>query len=263
MADILRLGNPRDRRDGADAVRTPKYRQIADLLLARIEQGKWKPGELLPSEAELAEVLPASLGTIQKALNHLASQGIVVREQGKGTFVIRARTPERYLRHFRFLAEDGKSLLPAYMRMLSVDLTVERGPWARVLGEDIDYVHLRRVMNINGEFEVFSEIYLSGGRFGALAAMDLHELEGTSIRDLLSDRFNAPTLGVEQKFRCMTLPPRVCNEIGVPQGTVGIVWEIAGRSYRDLPITFQRVYVPPVDRPFQVLDRFHDREHSE
>ncbi|MDE2004188.1 MAG: GntR family transcriptional regulator [Betaproteobacteria bacterium] len=263
MANILPLVNPHHCGDAADAARTPKYRQIADMLLARIERGKLKPGELLPSEAELAGVLPASLGTIQKALNHLASQGIVVREQGKGTFVIRARTPDRYLRHFRFLAEDGNTLLPVYMRMLSVDLTAERGPWARVLGKEDDYVHLRRVMNINGEFEVFSEIYLSGGRFGALAAMDLRELEGTSIRDLLSDRFNAPTLGVEQTFRCMTLPPRVCTEIGVPQGTVGIVWEIAGRSYRELPITFQRVYVPPVDRPFQVLDRFHDREQNE
>lgn len=263
MAEPLRLGNPHGSSNPPVAVRTPKYRQIADMLLARIEDGKWKPGELLPSEAELAQALPASLGTIQKALNQLAGQGVLVREQGKGTFVIRARPPDRYLRHFRFVAEDGTTLLPAYVRMLSVDLTAERGPWARVLGEEDDYVHLRRVMNINGEFEVFSEIYLSGRRFGALAALDLQELAGTSIRDLLSDHFNAPTLGVEQTFRCMMLPPRVCIEIGVPQGTVGIVWEIAGRSYRELPVTFQRVYVPPVDRPFQVLDRFRDREQRE
>jgi len=241
---------------GGEAAHAPKYQRIADLLLDRIEKGHWKAGELLPSEADLADALPASLGTIQKALNLLAARGIVVREQGKGTFVIRARTPDRYLRHFRFLGEDGKTLLPAYMRMLSVDLTGERGPWAAFLGSEKEYVHLRRLMNINGEFDVFSEIYLSGDRFRVIAGMDLHELEGASIRDLLSDRFNAPTLKVEQTFRCAPIPPRVCREIGIAHGTPGIAWEICGRSYRDAPITFQRAYVPPVDRPFQVLGRF-------
>lgn len=253
MSAVVQLSRQLARSRGAGA---PKYAQIADLLLGHIEKGRWKPGEMLPSESELACALPASLGTIQKALNHLESRGIVVREQGKGTFVIRARTPDRYLRHFRFLAEDGQTLLPAYMRMLSVELTPERGPWATFLGVEKEYVHVRRLMNINGEFDVYSEIYLSGNRFRMLGSMDLHELEGASIRDLLSDRFNAPTLRIEQTFRCTALPPRVCKEIGVVHGTMGILWEICGRSYRDVPITFQRAYVPPVDRPLQVLDRF-------
>ena len=256
MSSVVQLSRELARRGRDVGDRPPKYLQIADLLLARIEKGHWKSGELLPSEAELAQVLPASLGTIQKALNHLASRGIVVREQGKGTFVIRARTPDRYLRHFRFLGEDGKTLLPAYMRMLSVNLVREHGPWATFLGAEADYVHVRRLMNINGEFDIFSEVYLSGSRFRALAGMELTELEGASIRDLLSDRFNAPTLGIEQTFRCLTLPPRVCREIDIPLGTVGILWEISGRSYRDVPVTFQRAFVPPVDRPFQVLARF-------
>ncbi len=255
MGNVLRMKELRaGTRDSAN--RPPKYRQLAELLLAKIEQGQWKPGDLLPSEAELADAFPASLGTIQKALNHLSSQGIVVREQGRGTFVIRARTPDRYLRHFRFLAEDGKTLLPAYMRMLSVNMVQEQGPWAKVLGKEHDYVHVRRLMNINGEFDVFSEVYLSGSRFRTLVDMELPELNGTSIRDLLSDRFNAPTLGIEQTFRCMALPPRVCREINVPHGTVGIKWEICGRSYRGVPITFQRAFLPPVDRQLQVLDRF-------
>lgn len=256
MSAVVQLSRQLARGRGGANVQAPKYLRIADLLLERIEKGHWKPGELLPSESELADALPASLGTIQKALNLLESRGIVVREQGKGTFVIRARTPDRYLRHFRFLGEDGAKLLPAYMRMLSVELTGERGPWATFLGSEQDYVHLRRLMNINGEFDVYSEIYLSGTRFRVLAGMDLSELEGASIRDLLADRFNAPTIRVDQTFRCAVLPPRVARAIGLVHGAAGIVWEICGRSYRDAPITYQRAYVPPVDRPLQVLDRF-------
>jgi GntR family transcriptional regulator len=256
VSRVLRLSKASARRGDEGDAATPKYLQIADLLLARIEQGAWKPGELLPSESELAELLPASLGTIQKALNHLASRGIVVREQGKGTFVIWARTPERYLRHFRFLREDGRTLLPAYMRMLSIELVTEQGPWSAFLGAEDDYVYLRRLMNIGGEFDVFSELYLSGRRFRELADLEARSLDGISIRDHLRDRFNAPTLGIDQTFRCEALPPRVCRELTLPHGAFGIAWEIRGRSYRDAPITFQRCYVPPSDRPLQILDRF-------
>lgn len=234
----------------------PKYIQIAEMLLARIERGEWKPGELLPSESELADLVPASLGTIQKALNHLAGRGIVVREQGKGTFVIWARTPERHLRHFRFLREDGRTLLPAYTRMLSIDLVTEQGPWSTYLGAEDDYIHLRRLMNVGGEFDIFSELYVSGGRFGELADLEARSLDGISVRDYLRDRFNAPTLGVEQTFRCEALPPRVCRELALPHGAYGIAWEMRGRSYRDAPITFQRAYVPPSDRPLQIVENF-------
>jgi GntR family transcriptional regulator len=256
MSRVLRLSKAGPRRGHEADAGAPKYLQIAELLLARSEQGAWKPGELLPSESELAELLPASLGTIQKALNHLASRGIVVREQGKGTFVIWARTPERYLRHFRFLREDGRTLLPAYTRMLSIELVTEQGPWSTFLGAEDDYVHLRRLMNIGGEFDIFSELYLSGRRFGALADLEVRELDGMSIRDYLRDRFNAPTLGIEQTFRCEALPPRVCRELALPHGAFGIAWEMRGRSYRDAPVTFQRAYVPPTDRPLQIPERF-------
>lgn len=255
MSKIVQLSELLVQRGPDKGTRSPKYLQIAELLLARIEQGEWKPGDLLPSEADLVRLLPASLGTIQKALDHLSRRRIIVREQGKGTFVLWVRTPDRLLQHFRFLQEDGKTLLPAYMRMLSVALISGQGPWSHFLGAELDYVHIRRLMNIGGEFDIFSEIYLSGSRFRELAETDSRELDGTSIRDLLRDRFNAPTLSVEQTFCCQALPPRVCKEIAVPHGTYGILWEIRGSSYRDAPITFQRVYVPPADRPLQVLDR--------
>lgn len=255
MTKIVQLAEPLARRDEDRVAHSPKYLQIAELLLARIERGEWESGDLLPSEADLARLLPASLGTIQKALNHLSRRGIIIREQGKGTFVLWARTPDRFLKHFRFLQEDGKTLLPAYMRMLSVTLACEQGPWSRFLGIEPDYVHIRRLFNIGGEFDIFSEIYLSGSRFRELAGVECRELDGKSIRDLLRDRFNAPTLRVEQTFCCQVLPPRVCKEIALPLSAYGILWEICGRSYRDVPLTFQRVYMPPADRPLQVLDR--------
>lgn len=224
-------------------------------MLFHIETGRWKPGDQLPSESELADAMQASLGTMQKALRTLSDQGVLVRRHGHGTFVIGARTLERNLRHYRFLDEDRVTLLSVYMRVISIEFTSVNGPWSDFLEKESSYVHLQRVMNINGEFDVFSEVFVSGSRFETLGRLKPDELDGTSIRDLLSERFNAPTLRVDQTMRCISLPPRVCRQIGVVQGTFGMEWEMRGRSYRDAPITFQRAYLPPSDRPLQILDR--------
>ena len=76
---------------------------------------------------------------------------------------------------------------------------------------------------------------------------------GVLIRDYLTLHFNCPTLAVEQRIAAAALPPRVCQTIAVPHGTTGLVWELLARSYRDQPAVYQRVHVPPTDRPLQIL----------
>ena len=65
----------------------PLYRQVKELLLQRVAGGHWKPGDILPSETKLAGEFNVSQGTVRKALEELAAEHLVVRHQGKGTFV--------------------------------------------------------------------------------------------------------------------------------------------------------------------------------
>jgi len=78
-------------------------------------------------------------------------------------------------------------------------------------------------------------------------------LNGVSFRDLVAERFNAPTLSSRQTMSCQPLPPRVTRLLGVPSGQYGMVWTICGMSYRDTPITWQRIFVPPSDRVIEIL----------
>ncbi|HSR54974.1 MAG TPA: GntR family transcriptional regulator, partial [Alphaproteobacteria bacterium] len=66
---------------------SPLYRQVKELLLQRVVSGYWKPGEILPSEVKLAAEFNVSQGTVRKALEEMAAEHLVVRHQGKGTFV--------------------------------------------------------------------------------------------------------------------------------------------------------------------------------
>ncbi|NEK70935.1 MAG: GntR family transcriptional regulator, partial [Xanthomonas perforans] len=79
---------------------SPLYQQIKGLILHSLQHGEWKPGESIPSEMELAARFRVSQGTVRKAIDELAAENLVVRRQGKGTFV--ATHAERHVQ-YRFL----------------------------------------------------------------------------------------------------------------------------------------------------------------
>ena len=84
----------------------PLYARVRRELLARLTSGHWQPGGSLPSETALAAELSVSQGTVRKALDSLTADGVVVRHQGKGTFVAE-HTPERSNYHFFRLVDDA------------------------------------------------------------------------------------------------------------------------------------------------------------
>ena len=66
---------------------SPLYQQIKSLIMQSLQSGEWKPGELIPSEVELAFRYKVSQGTVRKAIDELSAENLVVRRQGKGTLL--------------------------------------------------------------------------------------------------------------------------------------------------------------------------------
>ena len=58
----------------------PLYKQVYDVLTQRLQEGYWKPGDLLPSEFALADELGVSQGTVRKALNQLVTEYLLDRQ---------------------------------------------------------------------------------------------------------------------------------------------------------------------------------------
>ena len=91
----------------------PLYEQVRELLFGRIQDGTWTPGTALPNEFQLADELGVSQGTVRKALGALTADKLLVRRQGRGTFVA-AHTPADVLfRFFQFYDSDGNRVIPA------------------------------------------------------------------------------------------------------------------------------------------------------
>lgn len=85
---------------------SPLYQQIKGLLTRSLQGGEWKPGEAIPSEMELAARFRVSQGTVRKAVDELATENLLVRRQGKGTFVATHAEASTQYRFLRLVADD-------------------------------------------------------------------------------------------------------------------------------------------------------------
>src|SRR6516164_6036536 len=92
--------------------RLPRYQRLRDDLAARIVSNEWRPGEPIPSEAELAAHYGVAIGTVRKAIDQLVADAVLERQQGRGTFVRRARFNSSLFRFFRFQSESGERRVP-------------------------------------------------------------------------------------------------------------------------------------------------------
>jgi len=93
--------------------RLPRYQQVRDQLTRRIAAGEWPPGQAIPTEPELCAQYEVSIGTLRKAIDVLVSEGMLVREQGRGTFVRRPSFASSFFRFFRFRGASGESVTPS------------------------------------------------------------------------------------------------------------------------------------------------------
>ena len=90
----------------------PLYRQVYEIVVRRLAQGEWRPGEALPSELNLAKELGVSQGTVRKVFDALTAEKVLERHQGKGTFIAENTQERAQFRFFRLARPGGKRLTP-------------------------------------------------------------------------------------------------------------------------------------------------------
>ena len=98
---------------------------------------------------------------------------------------------------------------------------------------------------MNDEFRAVSHFFVSGEKYGDLLDMPITELDGTYIRAILRSRFGTPTLRLSEKVACQAFPREVCESLGLPEDSVGMVFHIQSYGYRDGAISYHLVYLPP------------------
>src|SRR5690606_19314216 len=91
---------------------TPLYQQVKRAVLGALADGEWKKGEAIPPEKLLAERFGVSIGTLRKAIDELAAENILIRHQGRGTFVGIHAHNQHFFKFFRIVRQDGAKTYP-------------------------------------------------------------------------------------------------------------------------------------------------------
>ncbi len=87
---------------------SPLYQQIKKRITDSLVAGLWQPGQCIPSETELANLYKVSQGTVRKSVDELVIENILIRRQGKGTFVASHNEENSQLRFLRLTSSENK-----------------------------------------------------------------------------------------------------------------------------------------------------------
>ena len=233
----------------AAAKRTPgpKYQALHSALLGAISSGQWIAGTRLPTEAELAHVLPFSLGTIQKAYGELVKNGLVSRARGRGTFVVPLHRQMAEPWHCRFLADDG-TMLPVYPRLLGRASVQKDAALTRLFGELIRISRIDRLISINNEFDVLSRFFTTTGVARLLLRGPRDEVEIVNFKTVLLRELGMPIARISQTIGPANAKTRrICRQ-ATPKVEPFLVIEATAFAAKGNVVYFQEIYVPKTRR---------------
>jgi GntR family transcriptional regulator len=226
---------------GADAPAfSPLYRQIKALLVKGLQAGEWGPGQVIPSEQELAARFRVSQGTVRKAIDELAADNVLVRRQGKGTFVATHAEQATQYRFLRLVPDDGSA--PALQRRL-LDCRRMRPPpeVAKLLdlkaGEAA--VQVRRLLLADDTPVVLDDLWLPGTLFKGLSADRLQAWRGP-LYSLFEAEFSVHMIRAEEKLRAVAAGAEESELLGVAQGAALLSVERLSFTYGDRPVELRR-----------------------
>jgi GntR family transcriptional regulator len=222
---------------------SPLYQQIKSLILQSLETGEWKPGEAIPSEMDLAARFRVSQGTVRKAIDELAAENLVIRRQGKGTFV--ATHAEQHVQ-YRFLklmpdSGDRDSEGPAQRTVLECKRLRATADVARALalrsGDSV--VQVRRILAFGGVPTILEDLWLPGSTFKGLSADQVAGYHGPTYA-MFEVEFGVRMVRAEERIRAVAADAQQALLLKVEQGSPLLMVERVAFTYNDVPMELRR-----------------------
>jgi GntR family transcriptional regulator len=225
---------------GSSPTFSPLYQQIKALITQGLQSGEWKPGEMIPSEVELAGRFKVSQGTVRKAIDELAAENIVMRRQGKGTFVSTHHEARAHFRFLRLMPDEGVPHQPDN-KIIEVKRMRAPAEVARLLelksGDAVVYV--KRVMSFDGAPTILEELWLPGQLFKGLTAERLVEYKGP-MYGLFESEFGTRMIRANEKIKAVAADSGAAQYLHVLEGTPLLCAERVSYTYGDKAVELRR-----------------------
>jgi GntR family transcriptional regulator len=229
-------------RNSPPAADNPLYKHVKNRIVDALRQGEWKPGELLPSEAKLAALFDVGISTVRAAVGELSHAGLVVRRQGKGTFV--ALHDERSVyRFFNVVRDGGAKELPVshlvgLSRALADDATADLLRLPRAPKRHEVY-RIRNVLKIGETPVVVSDVQVPAALMPGLTAELLRE-GGRTLYAAFQRHFGVTIVKISEQLKAGVADAIAAKHLDLEPGDPVLEVRRVAYSFERRPVEVRR-----------------------
>ena len=227
---------PRFEAIAPEAAGMPLYRVVKRSLLQAIESGAFPPGETLPSEAEIAEQMSISIGTLRRAVDELAAEHILVRRQGRGTFVATHNTDRFLFQFFHVERDDGRREAPIVDLVSFERVRVDDEPAQALqlrLGDPV--IQIENRLRLQGMAVIYDRLTLPATLFKGLTEKRFRERPST-IYQLYQSDFGITVVRAQERARARAADRNAARVLGLAVGMPVMQVHRTALTFGDRPV---------------------------
>jgi GntR family transcriptional regulator len=222
----------------------PAYYRLQEALRRKIEDGQWKPGEVIPSERLITEEYKISIGTVKKALGNLADEGYLYRVQGKGTFVGKSILRQESLRYYRMVKEFGDEMADLQVRLLGIREVKGFDPANRFLRITADKTlfEMKRLFSSDKKPIVYAVSYIPKLMFKDFEKIPASRLENITFYEVIEKDYGMPTIKNQELFGAARADAKTAVALKIGKGEPVLTIEMLSYTYRNMPYEYRLSY---------------------
>jgi GntR family transcriptional regulator len=214
----------------------PLYKDVKRQLMEVLTRGEWKAGEAIPSERRLAERYGISIGTVRKAIDELVAENILIRQQGRGTYVASHNRDRLLFYFFHIVPEQGPKEYPEIRLLSYAKAKADRVAALRLAIEPGDPVlRIRNVLSLGGAPVIIDDLTLPAACFRGLTEKRFRDRPST-IYNLYQEAFGVSVVRTSERLRAVVADAETAALLGlVPNAPLLQIRRLA-LTYNDVPV---------------------------
>jgi len=214
----------------------PLYKDVKRRLTDALTRGDWKPGAAIPAERRLSERFRISVGTVRKAIDELVAENILIRQQGRGTFVASHNREREVFYFLHVVPQHGPKQYPevqlqAFARGKADRMTAE----ALAIEPGDSVIRIRNVLRLDGVQVIVDDIALPALRFAGLTERQFGERRST-IYNLYQEAFGISVVKTRERVRATPADDASAALLAVTPATPLLQIRRVALTYRDAPV---------------------------
>ena len=228
----------------------PLYKEVKRLLTMSLAEGEWQPGVALPSETKLGERFRVSIGTVRKAIDELVAERILVRHQGRGTYVA-SHNARRTLFHFFHIVPAGGGKEQPQTELLSFERAKAGADYAARLSiaPGAPVFRIRNLLRLASRPVVLDEITLPAERFRGLSEKMFRERDST-IYQLYQERYGINVVRSAERLSATLADRPSAKLLGVAPGAPLLRINRTALTYHNAPVELRTSLVNTADHEY-------------